>query len=135
MLVQRTYGVIYYRGGLQYLLFGELAPLPEVPILEDSHSDVNNNRRPSVEVIRHTQQQYFSIAGDEDNVGFPSKFILDNGRSVIRRAEGYEENGGKLRIPENANEVKLRLLVPAQCEAGRSGREATLARLRPAGFW
>ena len=127
--------MIYYRGGLQYLLFGELAPLPEVPILEDSHSDVNNNRRPSVEVIRHTQQQYFSIAGDEDTAGFPSKFVLDNGWSVIRSVEGYVmEDGGKLWIPENANELKLRL-VSAHCgEAGHRGREATLARLRPVCF-
>ena len=114
-----------------------LAPLPEVPILEDSHPDINNNRLPSVEVIHNTQQQYLSIAGDEDPAGFPSKFVFDNGRSVIRSAKGYVmEDGGNLWIPENANELKLRLLVSAHCgEAGHRGREATLARLRPVCFW
>ena len=46
------------------------------------------------------------------------------------------EDGGNLWIPENANELKLRLLVSAHCgEAGHRGREASLARLRPSRFW
>ena len=81
-----------------------LAPLPEVPILEGSHADSSNNCLPTIEVIRDIQQQYVSIIGD-DTGGMPSKFVLDNGRSVIRSANGYEtyamEDGDNLWIPEN----------------------------------
>ena len=85
-------------------VFTVLAPLPHLPVLEDSHPDTNNNRPPSVEVIRHTQQQYVSIAGDEDTADFPLKIVLYKGSSVMRSAEGYViEHGGYLRILENVN--------------------------------
>ena len=64
-------------------VFTVLAPLPEVPILEDSHPDNNNNSLLSVEAIRHTQQQYLSIAGDEDSAGFhQNSFWTMDGNSL-----------------------------------------------------
>ena len=46
----------------------------------------------------------------------PSKFVLDNGKSVIQSTNGYiMEDGNNLWVSEKENELKLRLLVSAHC--------------------
>lgn len=55
-------------------------------------------------------------SGHEDTADFPSKFVLDNGRSVIRSAEGYDVGyGGNNCIPETETKLKLCLLAVGVC--------------------
>ncbi|CAN0274200.1 unnamed protein product, partial [Scytosiphon promiscuus] len=98
------------------------APLPEFSSLEVEIGR-NANSLPSVDAIRGVQLQYAALSGDDG----PGR--ADDGVFVV-------SSTGALWIPDDANELQLRLLVCAHCgEAGHRGREATMERLRPACYW